>query len=193
MSNFAFQLGRTGSKNKFIMRRQVFSWSGEVGDLGTFTIVYPTEPTDVGTSKLRAAVAHNGAELATYLGATHNGHPSLRAAEVSIGSTPISLSRNTRDVSRKSRGLSITFSGREYAYVEVVSKRKHALSRSGASVRLTRSTWKNPHTIRGQAEGAVDVADIGIALLLECVYTRNLSLRGAFFCSAGRFMDEISS
>ncbi|MBB5934686.1 hypothetical protein [Streptomyces zagrosensis] len=191
MTSFPFELVRTGSTNQFVLRKQVFSWSGDVGGLGTFEMKYPQEPTDVVQSRVVASATRNGTHIAAYSAAQHNGRPTLTDVEFTFAGDPAKLSRRSGGLTRKARTLHITVAGREYLYAQTGGKRKHTLTRDRASVQMTRSTWKNPRTIRGVANGTVDATDIGIALLLEGVYTRDLSWPGAFLYSIGRFMNGI--
>ncbi|MFF5843211.1 hypothetical protein ACFY74_17250 [Streptomyces massasporeus] len=59
-------------------------------------------------------------------------------------------------------------------------------------MRMTRSSWGNPSTLSGAWSGEADAPDIGIALVLEGVYTRNLSLPGALVSLPGRFFNRFN-
>lgn len=193
MTQLSFALARTGSANKFVLRGQVFSWAGEIEGLGTFSMTYPQEAMAVLPSRIVASVARDGVELATYSATQHDGRPSLAEVEFVLAGYHVELPHKPGGFTRNQRALRFTAAGREYRYAEVWSKRRHALSRDGAVVHMIRSSWKNPRTIRGTAHGLADSTDIAIALLFECVYTRNLSFRGAVLHSIGRFMDRLGS
>ena len=55
----------------------------------------------------------------------------------------------------------------------------------------TRSEWRFPQTISGVWEGGADALDIGLAILMEGVYTRNLSFGGAVYSWPGRFLSRV--
>jgi hypothetical protein len=54
---------------------------------------------------------------------------------------------------------------------------------------MTRTSWKNPQSLHGTSRGGVDSVDLSLAILLECVNTRNLSPRGALLSAPGRVAD----
>ncbi|MEU0216462.1 hypothetical protein ABZ281_15615 [Streptomyces sp. NPDC006265] len=79
-----------------------------------------------------------------------------------------------------------------YTYAERGGTRSHELVRRSVGVRITRSSWRNPSTLSGTWRGEADALDIGIALVLEGVYTRNLSLPGALVSLPGRFLNRFN-
>ncbi|BFO21161.1 hypothetical protein SHKM778_75490 [Streptomyces sp. KM77-8] len=70
-------------------------------------------------------------------------------------------------------------------------KLRHELTRKGVVVTMARSEWRRPRTITGVAEGDADGLDLGLAILMEGVYTRNLSFGGAVYSWPGRFLSRL--
>ncbi|WP_431042103.1 hypothetical protein ACQUSR_09420 [Streptomyces sp. P1-3] len=192
MSELSFELQRTGSTNRINLRDQVFTWSGTVGSLGAVEVAYPTERADYRGLHFRASVTGQYLPATSYFGREYAGRPSLAEGELSVAGNPASLSRNAWGLTRRGRALRIAAEGREYVYAEHRNRRGHELRRSGAGVRMTRSHWKNPQTISGICQGAADGLDISLAILLESVYTRNLSVRGALVSAPGRVLSRLS-
>ncbi|MFD9001871.1 hypothetical protein ACFV0T_13000 [Streptomyces sp. NPDC059582] len=79
-----------------------------------------------------------------------------------------------------------------WTYAQSGNKRGHELVRDGAGVRMARSSWTNPRTITGTCLGTADALDISLALVLEGVYTRNLSTPGALVSLPGRFLNRFN-
>jgi hypothetical protein len=130
-------------------------------------------------------VSGEGFPLVTYLGLRYLRRPLLARGELRVDWDPADLSRNVWWPRKKGRALCVRVKGRTYTYAERGGKRSHELVRPGVGVRITRTpsgTWR----------GEADALDIGIALVLEGVYTRNLSLPGALVALPGRFLDRFN-
>ncbi len=57
---------------------------------------------------------------------------------------------------------------------------------------MRRSSWNKPQKLSGTCSGAADALDIGIAVVMEGVNTRNLSALGALVSSPGRFVNRLN-
>lgn len=127
----------------------------------------------------------------SYTGLGYGGRPRLARGRLSVAGQDAAFSRRTWRTSREGRALQIWAVGREYQYREVQNRRHHVLERPGVQIAMSRSSWANPKSISGTANGAVDSVDISIAILFEGVYTRNLSLRGALISAPARLTDRL--
>ncbi|MET7936471.1 hypothetical protein [Streptomyces sp. NPDC005322] len=191
MDGTSFELRRTGSTNRIVLREQTFSWTGTVGGLGGVEVAFPTERANYRGLYFRASVSGENIPQTSYFGLEYGGRPSLAEGELTVVGHPAAISRSAWGITRNARALRIRTEQREYTYAEVRNKRNHELRRDGAGVRTTRSGWKNPHTISGTFSGGADALDISLAILFEAVYTRNLSLRGALLSLPGRALDRL--
>ncbi|MEU6083748.1 hypothetical protein [Streptomyces sp. NPDC047108] len=188
LDGVAFTLARSGSPNRYVLRDQVFSWAGTVSGLGHVEMVYPTERSDHGGLFLGASVTGVGVPASSYGGREYGGRPSLADGELVLAGNPARLSRSSWGLTRRARALRIHAGDRSYAYAEVRDRRRHELRRPGACVRTTRSARRNPRTIAGSVHGLADGVDVALAVLLEGVDTRSLSLRGALLSAPGRLL-----
>lgn len=71
------------------------------------------------------------------------------------------------------RALRIRVKGRTYTHAHRGGKRRHGLAPPGAAVHMSRSSWR-------------------IAIVLEGVYTRNLSVAGALISLPGRILNRFN-
>ncbi|WP_257027862.1 MULTISPECIES: hypothetical protein [unclassified Streptomyces] len=160
--------------------------------LGRIELAFPTEHSDYPSEYCEVAVSGEGFPLITYLGLRYLRRPLLARGELRVDWDPADLSRNVWWPGKKGRALRIRVKGRTYTYAERGGKRRHELVRPGAAVCMTRSSWRNPSTLSGTWSGEADALDIGIALVLEGVYTRNLSMPGALVSLPGRFLNRFN-
>lgn len=168
----------------------MFSWAGQVDGLGRIELAFPTEHNDYPSEYCEVAVGGNSFPLVTYLGLRYLRRPLLARGELRVDWDPAVLSRNVYGTSRQRRGLRIQVAGRSYTYVQAGGKRSHELARPGAGVLMRRSSWNNPRTLCGTCSGSADALDIGLAVVLEGVYTRNLTMPGALVSIPGRFLNR---
>lgn len=188
MSGVSFELQRTASSRG--RRGEVFSWVGTVDGLGGIELTFPTEHSDYPPEYCEVAVSGDSVPLVTYLGLRYLRRPLLARGELRVDWDPADLSRNVYLPGRQGRALRLQVKGRPYTYVQTGGKRSHELARPGASVRMRRSSWNNPQTLSGTCSGAPDALDISLAVVLEAVYTRNLSMPGALVSMPGRFLNR---
>ncbi|MFJ8715103.1 hypothetical protein ACIRD9_18250 [Streptomyces violaceus] len=166
---------------------------GHVEGLGRIELTFPTEYSDYTSEYCEVAVSGESFPLTTYLGLRYLRRPLLASGELRVDWDPAELSRNVWWLGRRGRALRILAKGRAYTYAERGGKRSHELVRSGAVVHMRRSSWSNPRTLSGTCLGEADALDISLALVLEGVYTRNLTTRGALVSLPGRFLNRFSS
>ncbi|MFJ6553863.1 hypothetical protein ACIQNT_16700 [Streptomyces luteogriseus] len=190
MGGLTFELQRAASVRG--ARGDVYLWTGDVGGLGRVELAFPAEHSDYPSEYCEVAVSGESFPLVTYLGLRYLRRPLLARGELRVDWDPADLSRNVWWPGRGGRALRIRLKERTYTYVERGGKRRHELVRPGASVHMTRSSWRNPSTISGTWTGDADALDIGVALVLEGVYTRNLSLSGALVSLPGRFFNRFN-
>ncbi|MFF7766769.1 hypothetical protein ACFZC7_09635 [Streptomyces massasporeus] len=190
MGGLTFELKRATSTRG--ARGDVHLWAGEVDGLGRIELAFPTEHSDYPSECCEVAVSGEGFPLVTYLGLRYLRRPLLARGELRVDWDPAELSRNVWWPGKKGRALRIRAKGRTYTYAERGGQRSHELVRPGVGVRITRSSWRSPSTLSGTWRGEADAVDIGIALVLEGVYTRNLSLSGALVSLPGRFLNRFN-
>ncbi|SNX63209.1 hypothetical protein SAMN06272735_5011 [Streptomyces sp. TLI_55] len=190
MSEVLFELQRAASGRG--ARGEVLMWVGEVGGLGAVRLAFPTEYSDYPPEYCEVAVSGDSFPLVTYLGLRYLRRPLLARGGLNVDWDPAELSRRVWWPGKKGRALRIQVKGRSYTYVQSGGKCAHELVRSGAGVRMKRSSWRNPRTIAGACVGEADALDIGVALVLEGVYTRNLSVGGALVSLPGRFVNRFN-
>lgn len=173
-------------------RGEVFSWVGQVDGIGGIQLVYPAEHSDYPAEYCEVAVGGEGFPFITFLGLRYLRRPLLARSELRVDWDPADLSRNVWWPGRRGRALRIHVKGRAYRYTQRGGKCGHELTRDGATVRTRRSSWRLPQTISGTCLGAADALDISVALVLEGVYTRNLSAAGAIVSLPGRFLNRLN-
>ncbi|MEU1291805.1 hypothetical protein ABZ439_05110 [Streptomyces sp. NPDC005840] len=190
MSGVRFELRRAESGRG--RRGEVFSWAGQVDGVGDVRLEFPTEHSDYPAEYCEVAVSGEGFPLTTFLGLRYLRRPLLARGELRVEWEPADLSRNALLPGRRGRALRIHLKDRAYVYTQRGGKRGHELSRDGATVLFERSSWRLPQTISGTCLGAADALDIGVGLVLEGVYTRNLTATGALVSLPGRLLNRIS-
>jgi hypothetical protein len=156
-------------------------------------LAFPTEYSDYPPELCEVAASGQNLPLTTYLGLRYLSRPLLASGELRVDWDPAELTRNVWWPGRRGRALRISVKGREYTYAERGGKRSHELVRAGAAVHMRRSSWSNPRTLSGTCLGEADALDISLALVLEGVYTRNLTTRGALVSLPGRLLNRLSS
>ncbi|MDT9701698.1 hypothetical protein [Streptomyces sp. P17] len=191
MSGVTFELQRAPSVKG--ARGEVLSWAGDVGGLGRIELAFPTEHSDYPSEYREVAVSGESFPLVTYLGLGFLQRPLLARGELQVDWDPADLSRNVWLPGRNLRALRIRVKGREYSYAQWGGRRDHELKRPGVGVRMRRSSWTKPRTISGRCLGEADALDVSIALVLEGVYTWNLSTFGAVVSLPGRFVNRFDS
>ncbi|ANB07866.1 hypothetical protein SAM40697_3908 [Streptomyces ambofaciens] len=189
MSGVSFELHRAASSAQG-RKGEIYSWTGEVSGLGRIELSFPTEHSDYPAEYCEVAVNGDSFPLVTYLGLRYLRRPLLARGELRVDWDPADLSRSAYGWGRQGRALRIQIKGRSYTYVQVGGKRSHELTRPGAGVSMRRSSWNHPRTLSGTCSGAADALDIAVAVVLEAVYTRNLSAAGALVSMPGRFLNR---
>ncbi|MGA5004413.1 hypothetical protein ACPCDX_05350 [Streptomyces koyangensis] len=194
MSELSFELRRSTNTVTSREQRHVAFWGGTVGRLGTVELVVPAlEVVPVRDRDTDgAAVTGESVPPSSFTGLGYGGRPRLARARLQVAGQEAELSRNAWRAGREGRALRVRVVGREYRYQERGNRRHHVLERAGARVEMTRSSASAAaETLRGAAGGAVDSVDLSLAILLEGVHTRNLSLRGALISAPGRLLDRL--
>ena len=194
MSALSFALRRSTNTVTSREQRHIAFWHGTVGQLGAVELVLPAlEVIPVRDRGINgAAVTGESVPPSSFTGLAYGGRPRLARGRLQVAGQEAGLSRNAWRTSREGRALRIRVVGREYRYQERGNRRHHVLDRAGARVEMTRSSASvASETLRGTADGAVDSVDLSLAILLEGVYTRNLSLRGALISAPGRLLDRL--
>ncbi|MBZ4324341.1 hypothetical protein [Streptomyces huiliensis] len=179
-----FTLVHASSGRGRLWKRASHTWAGAVPGLGPVELVCPAEE-DVRRETLTARVSGQGITPLSFTGIGFRGKPRLARTELTGGGWVARLKRRHLAVSARRRALRIEIAGRAYRY-RALPGRRHELRRDGAVVTIRRS-----HTLDGDGRGACDGLDIGLALLLEGVYTRNLTFGGALYSWPGRFLTRV--
>lgn len=194
MDSGRFELLRTGSSKYFSSEGQGYSWAGVVGDWGIFELAYPAERSSGAAGVyFRAVVAGPQIEESSFFGLLYGGRPTLTDGELTVAGQMGEIMRNSWGLSRQSRALRINVLGRRYRYSQVGGKRQHELRRDGVAVRMKRASWHIPKVLWGEFSGATDATDISLAILLEAVNTRNLSVMGALVSAPGRGLSRLAN
>ncbi|MFJ3722040.1 hypothetical protein ACIPYQ_05635 [Streptomyces sp. NPDC090045] len=168
------------------------SWSGSVSGLGPISLAFPVNR-DMGGFSGHTTVSGVGLPHVLFSGVPFRGYPRMAGIELSVDGRPARVSRRHLGLTKRGRALRIRIDGRDYRYQVLGSKRQHELSRAGAAVRMSRSDWRLPSTISGTAQGQADGLDVALAVVLEGVYTRNLSFSGAVYSWPGRFFSRFDA
>ncbi|MEU7603084.1 hypothetical protein AB0B78_06250 [Streptomyces sp. NPDC040724] len=168
------------------------SWSGSAAGFGPVSLAFPVNQDRSGNSG-HTAVSGPGLPYVLFSGVPFRVSPRMGNMELSVDGRSAKLSRRHLAVTKRGRGLRIRIDGRDYRYQVLGSKRQHELSRAGVSVRMSRSDWRLPGSISGTAQGQADGLDVALAVVLEGVYTRNLSFSGAVYSWPGRFFSRFDA
>ncbi|MGE7391726.1 hypothetical protein ACQKM2_40260 [Streptomyces sp. NPDC004126] len=187
MSTGRFELAYTGGVHGYAGRMATHMWSGTVDGFDPVELRYPVESLYDGTY-YASEVVGQGIPSMVFRGIEYGGRPRLAKMELQTDGWEAKVKRRSLAVSRHGRALRIDVAGRSYRYLSVGGRKKHELRREGASVTVTRSEWRLPRRIAGTCQGRVDGMDIGLAILLEATYSRNLTFCGALYSWPGRFL-----
>ncbi|MFC9463359.1 hypothetical protein [Streptomyces coelicoflavus] len=189
-----FELRRFTNTVTSQAQHDVSCWRGEVGGLGMVELVVPAlEVVPVADQRRYCGAMVVGDSIPTsfFTGMPYAGRPRLASARLNVAGQQSAFERSPWQTSREGRALRIWAVGREYRYRETENRRHHVLERPEARIAVVRSSWKRPEALSGTPQGAVDSVDISLAVLFEGVYTRNLSLRGAWISAPGRLADRL--
>ncbi|MEW2073946.1 hypothetical protein ACH4FA_08080 [Streptomyces sp. NPDC017966] len=189
MTTMEFQLVHTGSELEGLLKRATHTWSGTLPGLGAVELVYPLEVRASGDD-LTARVSGEAIAPMVFRGVGFRGRPRMAHMKLGADGHTAKLRRRHLAVTRQGRALRIELAGRSYRYRVLGGKLRHELRREGAVVTMTRSGWRYPQTLSGVSQGGADALDLGLAILLEGVYTRNLSFSGALYSWPGRFLSR---
>ncbi|AJE83072.1 hypothetical protein SLNWT_2696 [Streptomyces albus] len=193
MNDLRFTLQRIQDKSVHRSERR-FLWEGVAGPFGAVKLVYP----EAGTYGEHWTSWTEGERIPsfTFTGIEQADRPSMRSHQLSLldpGSgeyRPCDMSR-PRGLTRRGRALRILAADRQYTYAQQPSKRNHTLARAGVTLHFARSSWMNPRRITVTGSGPLDALDISLGVLLESVYTRELSFRGAVIAKTRRFTEGL--
>ncbi|MBC2874237.1 MULTISPECIES: hypothetical protein [Streptomyces] len=192
MHDVRFTLAHAGSGRGRLRKRTSHTWSGTVPGSGPVELVCPAEE-DLTRETLTTWVSGRGIPPMSFTGVGFRGRPRLARMELTADGWAARSRRRHFAVSAGGRALRIEVAGRAYRY-RALRGRRHELRRDGAVVTVAsagRVARRYPHTLTGDAQGAHDALDIGLALLLEGVYTRNLTFGGALYSWPGRFLTRV--
>ncbi|WP_405706401.1 hypothetical protein OG264_04170 [Streptomyces xanthophaeus] len=190
MHSIQFELTHAGSLQGRLGRMGIHVWSGSVPGLGPVELTSPAE-TDAQREELGAWVSGHGIPPMTFWGYGFRELPRLARISLTADGWTGKVKRRHLAVTARGRALRIEIAGRSYRYQVLDGKCRHELRREGAVVTMTRSQWRHPRSISGIAQGNADGLDIGLAVLLEGAYTRNLSFSGALYSWPGRFLSRL--
>lgn len=185
-----FELTHTGSARGRLRLRATHTWAGTVPGFGPVELACPAEE-DLLQETLTARVSGHGIPPMSFTGYEFRDLPRLATMTLTADGWTGTLRRRHLAVTARGRALRIEVAGRSYRYQVLGGKLRHELRREGAVVTMSRSGWRYPRTISGTGQGGVDGLDVGLAILLEGVYTRNLSFSGALYSWPGRFLSRL--
>ncbi|MFI0737742.1 hypothetical protein ACH4PU_06440 [Streptomyces sp. NPDC021100] len=195
MHDVRFTLAHAGSGRGRLRTRTSHTWTGTVPGLGSVELVCPAEE-DLTQETLTTRVSGRGIPPMSFTGTGFRDRPRLARMELTADGRTARLRRRHLAVPAGRRALRIEVAGRAYRY-RALPGRRHELRRDGAVVTVAptgRVAGRYPHTLTGDARGthgACDGLDIGLALLLEGAYTRNLTFGGALYSWPGRFLTRV--
>ncbi|MER5784083.1 hypothetical protein ABT104_20565 [Streptomyces mobaraensis] len=187
-----FTLAHAASGRGRLRKRISHTWIGTVPGVGPVELVCPAEE-DLARETLTTRVSGPGMPPMSFTGVDFRGRPRLARVELTADGWAARLKRRHLAVSAGRRALRIEVAGRAYRYRALPGRRRE-LRRDGAVVTVAaggRVARRYSHTLTGEARGAADALDIGLALLLEGVYTRNLTFGGALYSWPGRFLSRV--
>ncbi|MEU7468037.1 hypothetical protein AB0A94_05625 [Streptomyces sp. NPDC044984] len=189
MTTTRFQLVRTESERDRLLRRATRTWSGTLPGIGAVELTCPKEAW-YSSSDQTVRVSGGAVPSMVFRGIGFRGLPRMARVKLTADAHQGRLHRRHLAVTRRGRALHVDLAGRSYRYRVLDSKLRHELSRKGVVVTMTRSRWRRPETLSGVAQGGADGLDLALAILLEGVYTRNLSFGGAVYSWPGRFLSR---
>ncbi|MEV6956404.1 hypothetical protein [Streptomyces sp. NPDC051183] len=190
MHNIAFQLAYRGPVEGYIERTVTHAWSGDVPGFGPIELQFPIKRIDRQNNLLLTSAWGERFPSVVLAGGGFRNHVEMHMLELTVNEWPAVFKRRRLALTRRGRALRINVCGRDYRYQVSGGKRQHALLRDGAGVSTTRSQWRHPRTVTGVARGDVDNVDIALAVVLQSLYTRNLTFGGALYSFPGRFMNR---
>ncbi|GAA2523331.1 MULTISPECIES: hypothetical protein [Streptomyces] len=190
MTAVRFRLTRTASARGRLFKRATHTWTGTLPGLGPVELVCPVAE-DRGRDKLTARVTGRAVPPVSFRGIGFRNLPRMARATLTADGRTARLRRRHLAVTQQGRALHIEVAGRSYRYRVLGGRLRHELRREGAVVTTTRSQWRWPQTVSGVSQGEADALDLGLAILLEGVYTRNLSFGGALCSWPGRFLSRL--
>lgn len=191
MTTMEFRLVRTGPEYRAPHMRKTHVWTGTLPGGGGVELAYPQDANSL-VHKLTARVTGESTPALAFHGLGFRGAPRMALMKLEADGRTAGLRRRHLAVTEQDRALRIELSGRSYRYQELGGRLRHELRREGAVVTMTRSEWRHPQSLSGATQGEADALDLGLAILLEGVYTRNLSFGGALFSWPGRFLRRMS-
>ncbi|GAA2352814.1 hypothetical protein [Streptomyces cuspidosporus] len=190
MNTIHFELVHQGSTPGRLLKRPRHTWAGTVPGFGPVELTCPAEE-DLARDTLVSWVSGQGIPPMSFSGIDFRDRPRLAWMTLTADGWTADLKRRHLAVTAHRRALRIAVAGRSYRYRVLGDKLRHELWREGAVVTMSRSTWRHPRTVTGAAQGGFDGLDIGLAILMEGVYTRNLSFGGALYSWPGRFLSRL--
>ncbi|MFK4271854.1 hypothetical protein [Streptomyces milbemycinicus] len=185
-----FELIHSGPAQGRLRRRPTHTWAGAVPGYGPVELVCPAEE-DLLRETVTAWVSGHGIPPMSFTGIEFRDLPRMAMMTLTADAWTGKLARRHLAVTARGRALRIAIAERSYRYQVLGSKLRHELRREGAVITMSRSSWRYPDTISGAGQGGFDGLDIGLAILLEGVYTRNLSFSGALYSWPGRFLSRL--
>ncbi|MDX3225610.1 hypothetical protein [Streptomyces sp. ME19-01-6] len=185
-----FELTHKGSAHGRLRKRATHTWAGDVPGSGPVELACPAEE-DLAQDTIAAWVSGHGTPPMSFVGIDFRDRPRLARMTLTADGWTGRLTRRHLAVTARGRALRIEIAERSYRYQVLGSKLRHELRREGAVVTMSRSTWRHPRVLSGVGQGGFDGLDIGLAILLEGVYTRNLSFGGALYSWPGRFLSRL--
>ncbi|MGW3569786.1 hypothetical protein ACWDSL_38995 [Streptomyces sp. NPDC000941] len=185
-----FELTHRGSARGRLRKRATHTWAGTVPGFGPVELACPAEE-DLSRETVTAWLSGHGVPPMSFTGIEFRDLPRLARTTLTADGWTGRLRRRHLAVTARGRALRIEIAERSYRYQVLGSKLRHELRREGAVVTMSRSEWRHPHAISGAGEGGCDGLDIGLAILMEGVYTRNLTFGGALYSWPGRFLSRL--
>ncbi|WP_171162816.1 hypothetical protein [Streptomyces sp. I05A-00742] len=190
MHTVRFELVHAGSARGRLRKRATHTWTGTVPGSGTVELVCPAEE-DLTRDTLTAWVSGETIAPMSFTGVDFRDRPRLARTTLTADGWTARVERRHFAVAAGRRALRIEIAGRSYRYRSLGGRLRHELRREGAVVAMTRSAERHPRRITGTGDGACDGLDLGLAVLLEGVYTRNLTFGGALYSWPGRFLSRV--
>ncbi|MGW5847049.1 hypothetical protein ACWFQ8_03615 [Streptomyces sp. NPDC055254] len=188
-SSVRIELGYRGGSERYLRGLTTHVWAGTVDGFGTVELSSPVERD--ASDGLGSSVVGQGIPPMLFHGVGFRGAPRMAGMQLTVDGWSAKLRRRHLAVTRRGRALRIEVAGRSYRYQVAGGKLRHELLREGAAVTVVRSSWRHPRTLSGSGRGNIDSWDIGLAILLESAYTRNLTFGGAVYSWPGRVLSRM--
>ncbi|MFD3539760.1 hypothetical protein ACFWUQ_09705 [Streptomyces sp. NPDC058662] len=190
MHTIPFELIYRGPAEGDIERVTTHAWTADVPGFGPIEMRFPIKYTERVHGILLSAAWGERFPTITFAGVGFRYHLRMAMMELTVNEYPAVFKRSRLALTRSGRALRINVCGRDYRYQVAGGKRQHLLVRDGASVTTTRSEWRHPRKVSGVAQGNVDNVDIALAIALQSMYTRNLTVGGALYSLPGRMLSR---